>query len=941
MRKGREQALDNALIKDTLREIKRAPGRFLSVFIIVALGCGFFSGIKATMPDMVRTASDYFGEFRLMDMRFVSTIGVRSSDVEAVKEAENVRGAHAAYSKDVFYSHDDQTLVLKCISFNSTLDDDSPNLMNKINVIEGRMPSAPGECAVEVKISSPDTFKIGEKLTFTDPDDTKKLTDTLENDTFEIVGIVTSPLYIGYERDPTDVGSGTIVSNVFLREEEFITSYYTEMFVDLEGLDEKDPFSEEYRASVAKQGADAERVFKDSVMQRYNKLKGDAEEKIDSAQNTADTLEGVLDMPQDELKKTYIVYRRKAEAAKQLYEDEQAAGRNALLERSAMLKTEKALKAVGELILDGGDAEGEAHVKYRAELAQAYADIDDAHAQIDGVSEPDFYCYDRFKASKDYSSFEGDSRKIDSISKVFPVFFVLVAALVCLTTMSRIVEEQRSTIGVYKALGYTEREILLRYMLYSAAAAVSGSVIGSAVGMKIFPHMIYSGYKMLYNIPGLDARIHPLYLLMCCIVSILCICGVTVLSCRRELREVPGSLMRPKAPQAGRRVLLEKVGVIWNRLSFMGKVTTRNMLRSKRRAFMTLAGVAGCTALIITGFGLKNSIASVIDKQFGEIFLYDGMAVLNRRCSYEDIDSALSQREEISVYMQSMLTEITAHNDKGQYTANICVFDEPDKLGSFLALIDAEDGSSLTLEDGGVIVTEKLAGLLELKKGDVLELTDADGKTVSAQVMGISENYALHYVFMMPDTYEQKFGERAQNNVAFVDLKADADRESFRKELIADERFYGLSYQDDQSRGVRNNLDSMDAVIAVLIVSAGLLAAVVLYDLASINITERKREIATVKVLGFFDRETDDYILRENILSAAAGLMIGLPLGRVLHYFVTVTAEVDMMMFDRSLNYASYIWGTVMTAGFTLAVNIGLHFALKKIDMISSLKSVE
>ena len=933
--------MKNALIKDTLREIKRAPGRFLSVFLIVALGCGFFSGIKATMPDMVGTAAKYFEEFRLMDMRFISTIGVRSSDVEAVKEADNVRGAHAAYSKDVFYLHDDQTLVLKCISFNSTLDDDSPNLMNKINVIEGRMPVAPGECAVEVKISSPDTFRLGEMLTFTDPDDTKRLTDTLENDTFKIVGIVTSPLYIGYERDPTDVGSGTIVSNVFLREEEFITNYYTEMFVDLEGLDEKDPFSEDYRKSVEVQGAAAEKAFRESVMQRYEKLKGDADEKIAAAEATAETLEKIIDMPQDELKSTYIEYRRKAEAAKQVYEDEQAKGRNALLERSAMLKTEKALKAVGELILDGDDENGKAHTEYRAQLEQAYKDINDAREQTGSVGEPEFYCYDRFKASKDYSSFEGDSRKIDSISRVFPVFFVLVAALVCLTTMSRIVEEQRSTIGVYKALGYTEGEILSRYMLYSAAAAVSGSVIGSAVGMKIFPHMIYSGYKMLYNIPKLSAPIHPLYMLMCCMVSVICVCGVTVFSCRRELAEHPGSLMRPRSPVAGKRVFLERIGPVWNRLSFMGKVTTRNMLRSKRRAFMTLAGVAGCTALIITGFGLKNSIGSVIDKQFGQIYLYDGMAVLNRRCGYDDIEAALSGREEIEAYSQAVLNEITAHTDKGQYTADICVFDRPEKLESFIVLSDAENGSRLTLDESGVIITEKLAKLLALHEGDDLELTDSEGKTVSVKVTGISENYALHYVFMLPGTYEEKFGEKAQNNVAFIDLKKGCEREAFRQELINDERFYGLSYQEDQSSGVKNNLDSMDAVIAVLIVSAGLLAVVVLYDLASINITERKREIATVKVLGFFDRETDDYILRENLLSACAGLLLGLPLGRVLHYFVTVTAEVDMMMFDRTLDGMSCLWGVLMTAGFTLAVNIGLHFALRKIDMISSLKSVE
>ena len=312
-----------ALLKDTVREILRTPGRFLSVLLIAALGCGFFSGVKATMPDMVDTASDYFEEYRLMDLKLTSTIGVRSADVEAVKQAENVRGAHAAYSKDVFYPHDGQNIVLKCISFNSNLDDDSPNLMNKLNVVEGRLPDKDGECAVEIKISSPDTFRIGETLTFTDTDSEKQLSDTLCSDSFTIVGIVTSPQYIGYERDATTAGDGTIASNVFLREEEFYTHYYTEMFVDLEGLDETDPFSEDYRKSVEKQGAAAKAAFEESVNRRFDELRSRAQDRISTAQNTADTLGKAVDMSYDELKAVYPELKRTAQKTKAVYEEKQ------------------------------------------------------------------------------------------------------------------------------------------------------------------------------------------------------------------------------------------------------------------------------------------------------------------------------------------------------------------------------------------------------------------------------------------------------------------------------------------------------------------------------------------------------------------------------------------------------------------------------------------
>ncbi|SEL18900.1 ABC transporter permease [Ruminococcus albus] len=927
-----------ALFKDTIREILRSKGRFLSVLLIAALGCGFFSGVKATMPDMVDSASAYFDEYRLMDMKFVSTIGVRSSDVEAVKMADNVRGAHAAYSKDVFYLHDNKNIVLKCISFNSSLDDSSPNLMNKLHVLEGRLPDKDGECAVEVKISSPDTFKIGEKLTFTDPDDTKKLTDTLQSDTFEIVGIVTSPSYIGYERDRTTEGDGTIVSNVFLREEEFYTNYYTEMFVDLEGLDETDPFSEEYRESVKEKGAAARAAFEKSVNERFNDLYTQAQDRIASATNTADTLNGVLDMDIDELQVHMPEWEEKAKEARYIYEREVENGKRAYLEKSAMLQAEKALGIAKELAYD---EDGSAHAKYQAQLDDARSEIEAAQKELDDTPEPTVYSYDRFEASTDYSSFEGDSKKVDSIAKVFPVFFMLVAGLVCLATMSRLTEEQRGLIGVYKALGYSRWRILSKYLIYSGAAAILGGTLGSAVGLKIFPRMIYHGYKLLYNIPDISTPLRWGYLVGCTVVSVICICGVTVYTCMRDLKDVPGSLMRPKPPKAGKRVLLENCPALWDKLSFMGKVTTRNMLRSKRRFFMTLAGVTGCTALIITGFGLKNSISSVVDRQFGEVFVYDGIAVLNNRFSYDELEQEINSAEGLADHMQALINEVDLSVDGQKCMVNICVPSETDRLEEFVLLRNTDSGEKLVPQDGSVIITQKLADNLHLRKGSVLTITETDGQKAEFTVADICKNYAFHYVFVTPHDYEKSFGRAPVYNISFIELAKGADTDAFRDQFLKSSSFYGLTYKDDQSRGFLNSMDSLNTVVAVLIFSAGLLAAVVLYDLASINITERNREIATVKVLGFFDRETDDYILRENLISSAVGILAGLPVGRILHYFVTVTAEVDILMFDHRLSVSAMLYGALITAGFTLAVNAVLHFTLLKVDMIGSLKSVE
>ena len=933
--------MKTAFLKDTIREIRGNFGRFLSTLLIVSLGCGFFSGVKATQPDMVETAADYFQKYKLMDLMFTSEIGVRSADVEAVKTADHIKGAHAAYSKEVFYRYDNKNIVLKCISFNSALPDDSPNLMNKLNVIEGRLPDKDGECAVEVKLSSPSTFKLGEKLTFSETDDTKDLLDTLENDTFEIVGIVTSPMYIGYERDPTTEGDGTIVSNVFLREEEFITPYYTELFVDIDGVDELDPFSDEYKNKVNKFGEEAYSAFESSVNKRYSDLKKQAEERISAAKTTADTLNQYVDMDYSLLSEELPKIQKTAAKTRKIYEAEVAQGKRAYLEKAAMLKAEKALVIVQELISDNGDNSGVAHKKYLSQLDSAYKEISDAEAQLAEVSEPAIYRFDRFTASNDYAQFKGDSNKIDLISRVFPVFFVLVASLVCLTNMSRLIEEQRGNMGIYKALGYSRKTILGKYLVYSGLAAIIGGVFGSALGLLLLPNTIYDGYKLLYNIQKLNTPIRPEFLLGSVGVSVICICGVTAFTCLRELQAVPGSLMRPRPPKEGRRVLIENNPKIWGKFSFMSKVTTRNMLRYKRRFFMTLAGVAGCTALIITGFGLKHSIGSVVDKQFRDVFVYDGIAVMNNRYNYDENKRELENVGEISVHMQAMLTEFEASHSGQVYTANVCVPDMPAQLENFIKLRSADDLSEIALDDSGAVITEKLAKLLNINVGDSITLKNSEGQCADISVSCICRNYAFHYIFVAPELYQNSFDKEVLHNIAFVDLKPGTDFDAFRYTFLRSDHFYGLTYKEDQSEGYLNSADSLNTVVAVLIFSAGLLAVVVLYNLAEININERKREIATVKVLGFFDRETDDYILRENIISALLGVIIGMPLGRLLHYFVTVTAEVDLLMFNRELAPSALLYGGVITLIFALAVNVALHFVLTKVDMVGSLKAVE
>ena len=496
-------------------------------------------------------------------------------------------------------------------------------------------------------------------------------------------------------------------------------------------------------------------------------------------------------------------------------------------------------------------------------------------------------------------------------------------------------EEQRTVIGVYKALGYGEIHILAKYMIYGALASLTGSCIGAAAGLQIFPRLIIRTYRIMYNIPGAATPFRHAYMLAAACVSVLLTCAAAAYSCRRELRAQPAEIMRPKAPAAGRRVLLERAPAIWNKLSFLMKVTVRNLLRYKKRFFMTVIGVAGCTALIITGFGLKNSVSAIIDKQFGEIFRYSAIVALNT-----DFDNAYKAVEDCNGVKYSKAAfsmAVEADGGGDGYSATIIA---ADGLKDRYVQMKRPDGSDIDPENG-VVITQKLADMCELSEGDSISFTDPDGDRYEAEIGGIMQNYALNYIFMTDAQYEKAFGKKPQDNIALLNTDNSASNESVKSELISDERVLGVTFKDDSAKSFMRSIKSMNAIVLLLIVCAAFLAATVLYNLANINITERMRELATVKVLGFYDGETAAYIYRESVISTAIGIIIGLGLGKLLHYFVVVTVEVEAVMFIRELNAASYIIGALLTAGFACIVNGALYFRLRNIDMAQSLKSIE
>ena len=924
--------LRKALFKDTVREIKHTLGRFLSIFAIVALGCGFFAGIKATMPDMVDSANDYFEDTGLMDYKMQSTFGVRSEDVETVRKADGVDGVMAAYSKEVFYRWDQQNYVLKALSYIDSDDSSDPDLMNRPVLLEGRFPKDEGECLIEKKLTAPESFKIGNTIELSDTDDSKDITESLGSKEYKIVGICVSPLYIGYKRDNTKAGNGSILCNIYLPEREFKAGYYTELYVRFKDIHDTDQFSDEYRDKVASLKDGALDLFKQSVQARYDKTVSMAKRDVGLAKQNSEFLGGLLAMKPDELEKYSAQLDTQIEQIQQ---------EDSFFGEAELARAKESKKLVLGLISDKKSSKTETADAIKAQLKQLQQGIADGEKALADIPELKFYGFDRFEASSDYSSYCGDANKIDSISKVFPVFFILIACLVCLTTMTRMVDEHRITIGTYKALGYSPVKIASKYLFYGAFASIAGSCLGTAVGLQVFPRIIYSCYRILYNVPSIDTPFKLWYMAGCCAVSLVCICGAVLYSCIKALRSQPSELMRPKAPQNGRRVLLERAGFIWTRMSFLSKVTVRNLLRYKKRFFMTIVGVAGCTALIITGFGLKHSISTIVDKQFGEVLLYDALVVLNTGSYDRDqLSEKLSSLGSVSDFDLIQSNDAEASLGEQSVGISMVVAQHSDRIHNYLSLSDIGSDERLSISSGSCIVTKKMSMLMNIKKGDTIEITQ-DDKTVSVPVSGIAENYAIHYVYLSADTYKALFEKEPVYNTAYVNIKDGADESEFKKDIIACSEFYGVSVMSEAGKDFLTSLDSLDAVVILLIVCAGLLAIVVLYNLANINITERVREIATIKVLGFYDIETSAYIYRENIITAVLGMMIGALAGIVLHRFVVITSEVDIVLFNRKLVWWAYLLGAAITVVFTVIVNFALHFKLKKIDMVESMKSVE
>ena len=640
-------------------------------------------------------------------------------------------------------------------------------------------------------------------------------------------------------------------------------------------------------------------------------------------------------------------------AAKQQIED----GKNALAAAEAELtdgenqlaaakeqieEKEDQLEAAETELADGLLQYQEKQSEFDEQMQDADDQIADAQSKIDEIEKPETYVLDR-NTNVGYVCLKNDSGVVKGIANVFPVFFFLVAALICMTTMNRMVEEQRTQIGVLKALGFSEGKIMGKYLFYSGSAAISGTLIGYVLGIHFFPLVIITAYGIVYKMGEIYYVSDLPLALVSLTVAVFCSVGTTWLSCHKELKEVAADLMRPKAPKAGKRVFLEHVPFIWKRLKFLQKVSVRNIVRYKKRFFMMVIGISGCTALLVMGFGVRDSVVAVADQQYEEIQLYDiGVTLKDGKMPGEadlkSLDSVLEKENAAGMYAMEKTIDLVT--DKGTKSIHMVAVENPDEVGDFISLHTKKQEPIAYPKEGEAVLSKKVAETYAVKKGDTILLRDSDNNEMHLKVTGICENHIYNYVYIAPESYEKQIGDVVFKNV-YVRLPDASDIHEVSAALMKADGVTAVTVNSDMLSRISQMMSCMNYIVIIIIICAGALAFIVLYNLNNINITERVREIATIKVLGFYPKETASYVFRENMVLTAIGCGLGLILGKWFHRFVMGEIQIDMVSFNVQINAVSYLFSVLLTMGFAWIVNCMMTGKLERINMAESLKSID
>lgn len=929
--------MHGAFAKIVRRSIRGSLGRFLAIIGIVALGCGFFAGLQMSGPDMRASADRYYDGTHLWDIRLLSTLGFSDDDVQRVRDIEGIADAMPSISTDAMMQMGDEQAAVRIALLPDgaqdgeqtdevTVASDDDGYLNRLLLRDGRWPTAEDECVVSADTAAGEPH-IGQTIRVLYGTDA--LDGTLDSREFTVVGTVSSSNYpYTVSFGSTTLGSGMIEQYLYAPRDAFAAdAAYTEIYATVEGAGAHESGSDDYEQAVTRVTDRIERKTDDLADVRLDDITRPLQQELDERRAT--------------------------------YETERDAAMAQLEQTAQQLDTAAQLNPVNGQIAAARAQLGQQQAQAEQQFADAEAQLADAQAEIDAMEPPELYVLDRTQ-SEGAASYQADSERMDSIADVFPAMFFLVAALVALTTMTRMVENERIEIGTYKALGYGTGTIACKYLAYAGAASVTGAVIGIAVLSQILPYIVMRAYAIIYAVPAppLPLPVQPGAALLSGGLGV----GVTLLctwfAVVSSLRETPSRLMLPRPPKAGKRILLEHVGPLWRRMSFSWKVTCRNIFRYKRRFLMTLIGISGCTALMLVGFGLHDSIWDIIDNQFGTIQHYNTVVSLDANATDGDLESVRRMLREhdatelTRVDVQNM--QVAGTDDADPLAVQVIVPQKAAALSDVITFRERVGHTSVAFDDDAVLVTEKAAATLGLHVGDELTLYRQDGMGnatgggARAPVTGIVENYVGNMVYVGPEAWRQA---AAQDDGMDAELAyrttyaVTPDGQRARDDLSADLRevphlstvgFTAISIETYSTM-----LSSINLIVVVLIVSAAVLAFIVLYNLTNINIGERVREIATLKVLGFTRGEVNAYIFREIAILSLVGDLFGLALGTWLEGFVITTVEVDVVMFGRIIHPLSYLYAFLLTLVFSGVVVLAMRGRLDKVDMVESLKSVD
>ncbi len=849
----------NRLLSTSLREIKNNFPTFLSLLIMSFLGAFVFSGLKATTPAMTNTLNRYLNENNYYDISLVSSIGFDKEDIDSLKDIEGIKEYIPSKILDTTFKTDTD-YVIRFHQIN--------NDINKITTTYDVSTLKNDEILVDYTFFNKTNYKIGDSITISN--------SSLSCSTFKIVGSVKSSLYfsnveVGGGYGKTNVGTGTINFIAYVNEDVITTSYYSNIYIKIDGTENLFTNSSEYEEKVNNVIEDIKLIDENLLLNRKVTL-------------------------DKQLKQGEMVYDI---ITKNGYSDEAAASLLKPLGYNSIKELKEALSS-GRILLNN------ASITHNTRLSDST-----------------------------YSGYLDNMESMTKLSYVFPLVFYAVAILVSLVSMNRMVEDDRQLIGTFKSLGFNNKHILFKYMLFATLATLTGGLIGVGLGVVILPSLINNIYKLLYSIPFFDLTLNIGPSLLGLGISLICILGTTLYTVFKELKEKPANLMRPKTPKAGRTILLERITPLWKKIKFSNKVSIRNIFRYKKRVLVTIFGVAGCTALMLCGFGIRDSVTNIPSAQFQKVQTFDASIYVNK-CDEDKLNEILN-RQEIKSYSKS--SYITGSLNDMDITIN--VFDT--NYQQFYHFYDNDDGSNVSLQDDEVIVSEKLASILKLKVNDVINFKDNDNFTYTYKITAIVENYVRHYIYMNEKTYFDATGKKNDINIVYTSLSnmSQEEKNSFSQSLLENDEILNVSFIQEQIDSIDNMLGSLNSVVYILVILSMMLSFIVLYNLSNINIHERKREIATLKVLGFYPREVDNYINKENIILTIIGIVLGLVAGYFLTNIVVSTIEISYVRFIHEINWYSFVFSGALAFLFTLAVNLITHFTLKRINMIDSLKSVE